>query len=122
MSREKVNFFISAPDVVILLPFINGDIKELAVLSFLEENTGITLRSLWSLKFVKRILPYWIASALLFRGSTGIAYVESRQEAEIYRVGILREEMPEQRLHLTLPCPIDRSEAFFELPYVIYPP
>ena len=47
----------TAPGIVIFLPFLNADIKELELLSFLENNTGITLRSLWSLRFVKSLLP-----------------------------------------------------------------
>ena len=103
----------TSPGLVIILPFLNADIKELAVLSFLEENTGITLRSLWSIKYAKSILPYTlILAALLFWGSTGIVYVQSHQEAAIYRVGVLQEETLEPGLHLTLPYPLEKTDIY----------
>ncbi len=103
----------TAPGIVILLPFLNADIKDLAILSFLEENTGITLRSLWSLKFIRSILPYsLIAAALIFWLSTGIVYVESHQEAAVYRFGHLQEETLDAGLHLTLPYPFDKVELY----------
>jgi len=103
----------STPGIVILLPFLGGDIKELAVLSFLEENTGITLRSLWSLKFIKHIIPYSvIAAALLFWASTGLVYVTSNQQAAVYRLGVLQEQTLTPGLHMTLPYPLDRSEIY----------
>lgn len=103
----------STPGIVVLLPFLNGDIKELAVLSFLEENTGITLRSLWSLKFIKHIIPYSIiAAALLFWASTGLVYVTSNQQAAVYRLGVLQEETLTPGLHMTLPYPLDRCEIY----------
>ena len=103
----------SSPGLVIILPFLNADIKELAVLSFLEENTGITLRSLWSIKFAKSILPYTILiAALLFWASTGIVYVQSHQEAAVYRLGSLQEETLEPGLHLRLPAPLEKTDVY----------
>lgn len=103
----------TAPGLVIILPFLNADIKELAVLSFLEENTGITLRSLWSIKYAKSILPYTLLiAALLFWVSTGIVYVESYQEAAVYRLGALQEETLDPGLHLTLPYPLEKADIY----------
>jgi len=102
----------SAPGIVIFLPFLNADIKELAVVSFLEENTGITLRSLWSIKYVQSILPYTVLiAALLFWCSTGIVYVQSHQEAAVWRLGALQEEILEPGLHLRLPYPLEKAEV-----------
>ena len=101
------------PGIVIILPFFNADIKELAVISFLEENTGITLRSLWSIRYVKKLIPFAVVgAALLFWASTGIVYVQSYQEGAVYRFGNLREETLQPGLHLTLPYPIDRAEIY----------
>ncbi len=103
----------TAPGIVIFLPFLNADIKELAVLSFLEENTGITLRSLWSIKYVKSILPYTVLiAALLFWVSTGIVYVQSHQEAAVYRLGVLQEQVLEPGLHFRLPYPLEQAEVY----------
>lgn len=101
------------PGIVIILPFFNADIKELAVISFLEENTGITLRSLWSIRYVKRLIPFAIVgAALVFWISTGIVYVESHQQGAVYRFGTLQEETLEPGLHLTFPYPIDQTKVY----------
>ena len=101
------------PGVVIILPFVNADIKELAVLSFLEENTGITLRSLWSIKYMKRIIPYAIfGAAIVFWLSTGIVYVGSHQQGAVYRFGHLEEETLSPGLHMTLPYPIEKTQIY----------
>lgn len=103
----------TAPGIVILLPFMGADAKELSVVSFLEENTGITLRSLWSIKYVRSILPYTIiCAALLFWVSTGIVFVQSHQEAVVFRLGSMQEKTLEPGLHLTLPYPLDQTEIY----------
>lgn len=101
------------PGIVILLPFFNSDIKELSVLNFLEENTGITLRSLWSLKFIRKSVPvaFFAALALLWL-SSGLVYVESYQEAAVYRFGTLQEETLKPGLHWTLPYPIEKTKVY----------
>ena len=103
----------SQPGVVVLLPFMGADARELSVVSFLEENTGITLRSLWSIKYVKKILPYTLlCAALLFWVSTGVVYVQSHQEAAVYRLGSLQEETLKPGLHINLPYPLDKAEIY----------
>ena len=101
----------TSPGIVIFLPFLGGDIKELEVLAFLETNTGITLRSLWSMRFIKSILPYTaILGAILLWLSTGLVYVQSHQEAAVYRFGHLQEETLSPGLHMTFPWLIDKTE------------
>lgn len=103
----------TAPGIVILLPFFHADIQELSVISFLEDNTGITLRSLWSIKYVKKLIPYALVGlALILWLSTGIVYVQSHQEAAVYRLGRLQEEMLEPGLHLRLPYPLEKAEVY----------
>ncbi len=101
------------PGIVILLPFMGGDAKELSVVSFLEDNTGITLRSLWSIKFVKSIVPYTVVfAALLFWISTGVVMVQSHQEAAVFRLGVLQEETLKPGIHINLPYPLDKTEIY----------
>ena len=101
----------TSPGIVIFLPFLGGDIQELEVLSFLETNTGITLRSLWSMRFIKSILPYTAVLALILLWlSTGLVYVQSHQEAAVYRFGHLQEETLSPGLHMTFPWLIDKTE------------
>lgn len=101
------------PRIIIPLPFAGKDKNDLSVMSFLENNTGITMRGLWSMRLIKQIIPYTvIAVAALFWLSTGIVQVESYQEAAVYRLGVLQEETLKPGLHLTLPAPIDKVEYY----------
>lgn len=103
----------SDPGVVILLPFLQADIKELAVLSFLEENTGITLRSLWSLRYMRSLIPFAVlGTALLLWLSSGVVYVQSHQQAAVYRFGQLTDRPLSPGLHFTLPYPFDKSVCY----------
>lgn len=110
MIRKELG---TAPGIVILLPFLQADIKELSVLSFLEKNTGITLRSLWSMKYIRKILPYAVlGGVVLFWMATGLIYVQSHQQGAVYRLGTLQEEPLAPGLHLTLPYPFDKTEIY----------
>lgn len=101
------------PKIVIPLPFAGKDKNDLSILSFLENNTGITMRSLWSIKLIKQIIPYTvIAVAALFWLSTGIVQVESYQEAAHYRLGVLQSETLKPGIHLMLPAPFDKVEYY----------
>lgn len=103
----------TAPGMVILLPFFNADLQELAIIPFLEQNTGITLRNLWSIRYLSNVLPYTLAgAAALFWLATGIVYVQSHQEAAVYRLGVLQEEPLSPGLHFTLPRPLDKVELY----------
>lgn len=101
------------PDLSIPMPQLLGTSHELGVLSYLEENTGITMRSLWSIRFIKTLLPYTVvfAAAILWF-STGIIQIEAQQHGAVYRLGRLLERPLEPGLHLTLPWPIDRVDVY----------
>lgn len=104
---------IRMPDLAIPVPFTWGRNRELGVLSYLEKNTGITMRSLWSMKLVKKMIPYTvILSALLLWICSGVVQVEAYQRGAVYRFGRLCEETLTPGLHLTLPWPIDRVEVY----------
>ena len=101
------------PKIIIPLPFAGKDKNDLSILSFLENNTGITMRGLWSMKLIRQIIPYSvIAIAALFWISTGIVQVESYQEAAVYRFGVLQEKTLKPGLHFVLPAPIDKVEYY----------
>lgn len=104
---------LKKPKIIILLPFAGKDKNDLSVLGFLENNTGITMRGLWSMKLIKQIVPYTIISvAALFWISTGVVQVEANQEAVVYRLGVLQEETLKPGLHFTLPAPFDTVEYY----------
>ena len=103
----------SRPKITVPLPFAAGDTKEFGVISFLEKNTGITMRGLWSMRLIKSVVPYSvIVVILLFWISTGIVQVESHQEGAVYRLGKLTDENLTPGIHVTLPYPIDKVEIY----------
>ena len=101
------------PDLAIPMPRLLGASHDLGVLSYLEENTGITMRSLWSMKFIKMLLPYTVVfGCLILWISTGLIQIESHQQGAVYRFGKLREKMLEPGIHLTLPWPMDQVSVY----------
>ncbi len=100
---------LTNPKLIIPIPFAKNLDNEFGVLTYLENNTGITMRSLWSIRMVKGIIPYLVLICIsLFWFSTGIVQVESYQEGAIYRFGRLKEEPLSPGLHFTLPWPVDK--------------
>ena len=90
------------------LRLLARDRTSLAILSHLEETSGLTLRSLWSLHFIKSILPYGLLLFLfLLWFSTGVVQVGSGQQGALYRLGRLEERILTPGLHLVLPWPFD---------------
>ncbi len=86
---------------------------DLGILKYLEKNTGISMRSLWSIQMIKQALPYAaLGVVLLLWGVTGVSLVHSNQEGAHYRLGKLREETLSPGIHLTLPWPFDRVEVY----------
>ena len=104
-----------APYIHIPVPFVKREIdgQEKSFVEYLEENTGITLRSLWSIKYIRDITPavLFMIAALLWL-STCIIQVETNQQAAVYRIGNLQEKILKPGLHLTLPYPFDKVEIY----------
>lgn len=94
-----------------LLPLHPKNLGAGGILSYLEDNTGITMRSLWSMRFIRQLLPsIALFAVLLVWLATGLVQVESHQEGALYRCGRLREKTLKPGIHLTLPWPFDRVE------------
>lgn len=111
VSLIKKELFVS-PKLNIPAPFSIGA-RDFGVISYLEENTGITMRSLWSIKVIRRLVPYTVAAiALIFWLSTGIVQVEAYQAGAVYRFGKLSDVMLEPGLHICLPWPADKVEIY----------
>lgn len=107
--------FIVAPYISVPLPFVKNQIggQTKGFIDYLEENTGISMRSLWSVKYVKQIAPVIIfTSAVLLWLSTCVVQVESYQQAAVYRIGKLQDEILEPGIHLILPYPFDNVEVY----------
>lgn len=102
-----------APGFTVPVPFVVSNDDDLSFVSYLEESTGITMRSLWSIKFIRHILPYTvIAVAMCFWLSTSIVQVEPNQRGAVYRLGVLQSETLSPGLHFTFPAPIDKVEIY----------
>ena len=96
-----------------LLVSLHGMGKDMNILTYLEQNTGITMRSLWSLQLMKKLLPPALLSLVLVLWlSTGIVQVESYQQGALFRLGKLRTEALEPGFHVTLPWPFDRVDVY----------
>lgn len=103
------------PYIHVPIPFIKREIdgQEKSFVEYLEENTGITLRSLWSIKYIRDITPaiLFMIGVLLWL-STCIIQVETKQQAAVYRIGKLQEKILQPGLHVTLPYPFDKVEIY----------
>ncbi len=103
--------FAIAPEIAAPAPGVEGG--DLGILTYLEKNTGISMRSLWSIQMVKRALPYALLGALVLLWCvTGVVLVSSNQEGAHYRFGKLQDETLSPGLHFTLPWPFDKVEVY----------
>ncbi len=101
------------PHLNVPAPLAIGSSKELGLLTYFEENTGMTMRSLWSMRMVKKLFPYTVTLLLLLLWfSTGLFQVESHQMGVVYRFGKLLDSPCEPGLHLSLPWPFDKVEIY----------
>ena len=100
-----------APDLTVPMPGVGG--SDLGIISYLEKNTGITMRSLWSIRLIKTVIPYAaIGALLLIWGVSGVVKIDSHQQGALYRLGRLEPDTLEPGIHMTLPWPFDRVEVY----------
>lgn len=109
--------FISEPYLNIPLPSLKKEGKQseraVGFIEYLETNTGISMRSLWSVKFIRQIAPLVIVLFGVFLWiSTCIVQVESYQKGAVYRFGVLQDELLDAGIHLVLPYPFDKVEIY----------
>ena len=101
----------AGPDLTVPVP-LSGS-SDIGVIGYLEKNTGISMRSLFSIRLVKRILPFALVLSLAFLwAATGLVEIAPSEKGAVYRFGRLRKDFLEPGLHLTLPFPIDRVEKY----------
>lgn len=87
--------------------------KEDTILQTIEKNTGLSFKSMWSLKYLVSILPSIVLSILLlFFASTSLYKVESYENAIVYRFGSIQQNISQPGLHLKFPFPIDTIEIY----------
>lgn len=113
LARGIRHELASVPDIRIPAPFSGGSGQDMGILSYLEENTGITMRGLWSVKLMgKLIIPSLIFAFLLFWISTGFIEIGAGQQGALYNFGKLQSEPLEPGLHLTLPWPFGKTVIY----------
>ncbi len=86
---------------------------DLNLLGYLEDNTGITMRSLWSIGLIRKTVPYaLILGACLLWLSTGIVQIAPNQRGALYRLGRLSDRCLQPGLHMILPWPFDAVDVY----------
>lgn len=111
-TLKDFNYTIHFPDIKNFRKK-NGEERK-SVIDTLEEYTGISLKSLWSIKYVAEILPGAVLAiiSVLFVASC-VYKVEPFEQAAIYRFGTLQEaSIKNAGLHFKLPWPIEKAEIY----------
>jgi len=99
------------PKTIIPVPF-SSEKTEDDLVAYLENSTGLTLRSLFSIKYAKSIFPTAIfVCALLVWLSTGLVQIESYEKGALYRFGKCADIL-EPGIHITFPYPIDKVDVY----------
>ena len=108
---NELEFFLYVP-----LPFFyrQWGAGHSTALDWLEQNTGISMRSLWSLKFLSTTLPVCALGVVLVLWlSTCFVQVDAYQQAALYHFGRLEQEnILQPGLHLKLPAPFEVAKVY----------
>ena len=111
-TLKDFNYNLYIPNLKNIKNAKDGEKKSL--LDILEEHTGISLKSLWSLKYVTEILPAAVLAiiAILFVASC-VYKVEPYEQAAVYRFGSLQSSsIKSEGIHFKLPWPIEKTEIY----------
>jgi regulator of protease activity HflC (stomatin/prohibitin superfamily)/predicted secreted protein len=84
------------------------------LLDGLENSTGISLRSSWTIGFIRKTLPLLgLLSVLFFWLMTSLVQINPQEQGLVYRFGRLQTDLPlSPGLHLKAPWPIDSVRVF----------
>ncbi len=97
--------------IVIPLPFAREKSDE-NLINYLESNTGITLKSLFSIKYAKTVLPLAAFLCVVFFWlMTGITVIEPREKGALYNFGRC-ERILEPGFHITMPYPLSKVDVY----------
>lgn len=85
-----------------------------SIIDAIEERVGVSLRSSWTIKFVRKTIPIIVlAIILIFWGMTAFVEIGPQREGIVYRFGkIISEEPLSPGLHVKLPWPIDKVGTY----------
>ncbi len=100
-------------DYLFLLNLPRGGEKK-SVGDFLEEHTGLSVKSLWSIRYAIGLLPTAIlALGLVLLLATCFYKVDPQQQAIVYRFGEITEASPVGAgLHVKLPWPVEKADIY----------
>ncbi len=78
----------------------------------IQERTGLSFKSLWTIRFTLQMLPYLVLFiALVLWLSTTMYTIQPNEQALVYRFGMLQEtSVTNPGLHFKLPWPMDVAE------------
>jgi regulator of protease activity HflC (stomatin/prohibitin superfamily) len=98
----------------VLLSLTRGSNPVTLLLNFLEQKCGITLRSAWSLGFVRHNLIFIAtAMAVIFWGMTAFVQVNYNENGVLYRFGKLdNSKLLTPGIHVKMPWPIDTARVY----------
>ena len=104
---------LQAFDYLFLLRFTKEEDKK-SFADFLEENTGLSVKSLWSIRYAVGLLPTAVLALCGVLLLASCFYkVDPQQQAVVYRFGRIQESSPvEPGLHVKLPWPVDKAEIY----------
>ncbi|MCQ2428375.1 MAG: hypothetical protein MJ137_08285 [Clostridia bacterium] len=99
------------PSLAVPVPFFGS--ADISLSGYLEKNTGITVRSLFSIGLIKKLMPFMVClTVLLLWLATGLQEIAPYEQGAVYRLGVLRNEFLKPGLNLTLPYPLDKTEKY----------
>jgi len=101
------------PQAVIPVPFVKSKNDDLSIIDFLENNTGITMRGMWSIRYIKQIAPITAVLICTFLWlSTCIVQIGPDSQGALYRLGSLNDNILKPGLHFVLPYPFDKVDIY----------
>lgn len=82
-------------------------------LEIIEKNLGLSFKSLWSVKYIFSILPFFFLGVLLFLFlSTSLYSIKPYENGVLFRFGRLQDEAIKPGFHCKFPWPIDKIEIY----------
>ncbi len=108
----KKNLLTDFDYLFLLNLYKDGKTKNVA--DFLEEHTGLSVKSLWSIRYAVSLLPAAVLSlGAVVLLATCFYKVDPQQQAVVYRFGQISDASPVgSGLHVKLPWPIDKAEIY----------
>ena len=108
ITKEESDNLSTLTPYIIRAVFGNRD-SDKSIIDTIEDKVGVSLRSSWTIKFVRKTIPIIIlAIVIIFWGMTAFVEIGPQSEGIVYRFGRITSEEPlSSGLHVKMPWPID---------------